>query len=70
MKKPLTEKQKEVLDFLIKYNETYEIMPTLNEIKKKFKLSGESHALYYLMSLQKKGYITREKGFTRHIIIK
>lgn len=56
----LTKKQKEVLDYVGLYVEKQGIAPSLEEIRKHFKLVSISTAHYYLSKLQKEGYLQRE----------
>ncbi len=56
----LTKKQKEVLDFITLYISENGISPTIEEIKKKLKLSAVSTVHGHLNALEEKGYISRD----------
>ena len=56
----LTKKQKEVLDYVRSYIEKRGFAPSLEEIRKNFKLVSISTSHYYLSKLQKEGYLERE----------
>lgn len=56
----LTKKQKEVLDYVRSYIEKYGFAPSLEDIRKHFKLVSISTSHYYLAKLQKEGYLERE----------
>ncbi len=55
----LTKKQKEVLDFVKKYTDKHGYAPSLDEVRKHFKLASSSTAHYYLSKLEKEGYLER-----------
>ncbi len=63
----LTKKQKEILDFVNLYIDTNSISPTIEEIKKKFKLKAVSTVHEHLSSLREKGYIEKENNMSRSI---
>jgi repressor LexA len=65
----LTKKQKEVLDFVRGYITKHEFAPSLEEIRKHFKLASISTAHYYLTKLQKDGFLEREANQSRSIAI-
>jgi len=65
---PLTEKQKDVLDFLVSYQEEKGYPPTLKEFSENLKLS-ESAIIGRLDAIEKKGYIEREHNTSRGIKI-
>lgn len=55
----LTERQKEILDFIKVYIAEHGISPTLTEINKKFSLGSSSAAHQHVESLQRKGYLKK-----------
>lgn len=55
----LTKKQKDVLDFVKKFTEKHGYAPSLDEVRKYFKLASASTAHYYLSKLEKEGYLER-----------
>jgi len=65
----LTKKQKEVLDFIRQYSKKYEYSPSLEEIKKHFKLASVSTAHYYVKRLEKDGYLKKESNQPRAISV-
>ena len=66
MKKELTARQREVFDFLISYYREHGFLPSIRDIGNHFGFSF-SAASEYLVVLEKKGMITREKGKPRAI---
>ncbi len=63
----ITKNQKGVLSFVENYNKKNGYSPSLEEIRKKFKLSSVSTAHYYIKKLDKLGYIKKEKNYPRSI---
>ncbi len=57
----ITKKQKEVLSFVESYNKKKGYSPSLEEIRKRFKLSSVSTAHYYIKQLDKLGYLEKKK---------
>ncbi|SRR5258708_5607350 len=55
----LTERQKEILDFIKAYIAKNGISPTLTEINKKFKLGSSSAAHQHVEALQRKGFLKK-----------
>ena len=72
--KPLTPKQKRLLDSIKTYLSEYGYPPTLKDISGMIKENGESTALstaqYYIEVLTKKGYLDKETGQERGISFK
>lgn len=66
----LTKRQKEVFDFIKYYIQDNGISPTINEIKKKFKLNALSTAHQHIETLVNKGYLKKGDNFSRGIEIK
>jgi len=65
----LTKKQKEVLDYVKSCSEKNGYAPSLEEIRKHFKLASVSTAHYYLSKLEEGGYLEREANQARAISI-
>ena len=63
----LTKKQKEILDFINEYINKNNISPTIEEIRKKFKLKAVSTIHEHLSALKEKGYIKKEENTSRSI---
>ena len=64
--KELTDRQREVFDFLISYYREHDFPPSMRNIGNHFGFSY-SAAFDYLVAFEKKGVITREKGKPRAI---
>ena len=65
---PLSPKQEVVLKYLYRYFEKQRYFPTHREIMDHLGVKGAT-AVSYLVPLETKGYITREKGIARNIVI-
>ncbi len=65
----LTKKQKEVLDFVKAYMGKHELAPSLEEIRKHFKLASVSTAHHYLKKLEEGGFMDREANQQRSITL-
>lgn len=63
----LTERQKQVLEFLRGFVSAQGYPPTLREICAHFGISGPKNAAKHLDSLEKKGFIRRSSGISRAI---
>ena len=63
----LTKKQKQVLDFIERYKNKKEYAPSLDEIRKHFKLASVSTAHYYVLRLRDLGYLEKENKKSRAI---
>ena len=63
----LTKKQKEVLDFLNTYSKDKGYAPSLDEIRRRFKLASVSTAHYYIAKLQTEGYLEKTLNQPRSI---
>ncbi len=63
----LTKKQKQVLDFIKTYGSKKKYAPSLDEIRKHFKLASVSTAHYYVSRLQNSGYLNKENNQPRSI---
>lgn len=55
----LTQRQKEILDFIKSYNSKNGISPTLTEINKAFTLGSNSAAHQHVEALKRKGYLKK-----------
>jgi site-specific DNA-methyltransferase (adenine-specific) len=65
----LTKKQKQVLDFIRTYGSKKKYAPSLDEIRKHFKLASVSTAHYYVSRLQNLGFIGKQDNRPRSIDI-
>lgn len=63
----LTKKQKQVLDFIKKYTDKNKYAPSLDEIRKRFKLASVSTAYFHVKNLQETGYLKKEENKPRAI---
>lgn len=66
----LTKRQKQVLDFIIKYISKYDYAPSLEEIKKHLRLSSVSTAHFHVQTLQEKGFLQKDDNQPRAIELK
>lgn len=62
----LTEKQRDVLDFIVQRQRQGQT-PTLSEISKGCKLAGVSTAQMYVLTLERKGYLKVTPNLSRSI---
>jgi len=67
MGKELTDRQKEVLDFICERIENQELPPTIREIGENFKITSTNGVRAILSALSKKGYIRRKPLVSRGI---
>ncbi|MDO8569711.1 MAG: transcriptional repressor LexA [bacterium] len=63
----ITKKQTQVLDFIKKYMAKHSYAPSLDEIKRKFKLASVSTAHYYISKLQDAGFLNKEHNQPRAV---
>ena len=63
----ITKKQKQVLNFITKYQTRNGYAPSLDEIRKKFKLASVSTAHFHISKLRDLGYLTKEENKSRSI---
>ena len=63
----LTKKQVQVLDFIKTYRAKHNYAPSLEEIKKKFRLASASTAHYYISKLQNAGFLNKEHNQPRGV---
>ena len=66
--RPLTPKQKKILDFIINYTKKNDFAPSLEEIAKNFKLKAVSTVHQHLEALKKKGYLKKESFQPRGLL--
>jgi len=64
----LTKKQKPILNFVTSFSQKYDYPPTLEEIKKHFKLKSVATVHQHLAALQDKGYLQKQKNQHRSIV--
>lgn len=65
----LTKNQKQVLDFVKGFTDKHGYAPSLDEVRKHFKLASISTAHYYLSKLEKEGYLEREANQPRGSVV-
>lgn len=65
----ITKKQKKVLDFIKKYKSRKKYAPSLEEIRKHFRLASVSTAHHYIRALEDAGFLNREENQPRAIDI-
>jgi len=63
----LTKKQTQVLDFVKTYRAKNRYAPSLEEIKRKFKLASVSTSHYYISKLQDAGFLNKEHNQPRAV---
>lgn len=66
----LTTKQKEVLDVIKKSVKENGYPPTVREICKELELSSPGTAQFHLNALERKGYISKGKGYRKIKVLK
>ena len=64
----LTDRQREMLDFLRSYQRKHGVMPSTRDIQKHFGFSSQTAAMSHLRALQKKGAIQRHAGLARAVV--
>ena len=64
---PVTARQRQVLEFISRYQETHKQPPTIAEIGKQFKMSSSASVHSILMALQREGLIKRIPNVSRGI---
>ena len=65
----LTDRQREILDFIVRWVEEQGFPPTLQEIAGKFRLASANAARDHLMALERKGYLRRRAGASRSLTL-
>jgi adenine-specific DNA-methyltransferase len=61
----MTKRQKQILDFITKYTKKNKYSPTIEEIRKHFRLKSISNIHQHLEALKKAGHLDREKNKSR-----
>jgi repressor LexA len=69
MKKELTDRQKEILDFINQFRNENGYPPTLREIGRNFGMASTFGVKRHLDALEKKGYLTVESNSSRAISV-
>jgi repressor LexA len=69
MKQKLTERQQEILNFILQFRDENGYPPTLREIGRKFEISSTFGVKRHLDALVKKGYLNIESNASRGISI-
>lgn len=69
MAHPLTDRQRRILDFIADFTARQHYPPSFEEIRQALGLSTKSLVDYHLNVLERKGYVTMERGKTRTIRI-
>jgi repressor LexA len=64
---PVTARQRQVLEFISRYQETHKQPPTIAEIGKQFKMSSSASVHSILMALEREGLIKRIPNVSRGI---
>ena len=65
----LTQRQKQILNFISLYIEEHGTPPTLREISGHIDVRGTATALHHLEAIEKKGYLRRREGSSRGIVL-
>ena len=65
----LTDRQRQVLDYITRYIQTHGAPPTLREIASHTGTKGTATALHHIEALVKKGYLNRREGNSRGIVL-
>lgn len=64
----LTERQREMLEFLRSYQRQHGVMPSTRDIQRHFGFSSQTAAMSHLRALEKKGVIQRLAGLARAVV--
>lgn len=64
----LTDRQRELLDFLREYQRRHGVMPSTRDIQRHFGFSSQTAAMSHLRALEKKGVIQRLAGKARAVV--
>lgn len=65
----LTEREKEILDFIISFQKEHKYSPTYRDISKGLYLASKNQIQKILQSLEDKGYIRMNYRIARSIVI-
>lgn len=66
-KQPLTERQKEVYNYICIYFMNNKLPPTVEELRSEFEFSSPNSVTWQLKSLEKKGWLVRSVRQARYI---
>lgn len=64
----LTDRQRELLDFLREYQRRHGVMPSTRDIQRHFGFSSQTAAMSHLRALERKGVIQRLAGKARAVV--
>jgi repressor LexA len=64
----LTDRQRQMLDFLRDYQRQHGVMPSTRDIQRHFGFSSQTAAMGHLRALEKKGAIERHAGIARAVV--
>jgi repressor LexA len=65
---PLTDRQRELLEYLHDYQRQYGVMPSTRDIQKHFGFSSQTAAMSHLRALERKGVIQRHAHKARAVV--
>lgn len=65
----ITKKQKEILEYIKKYQSKHEYSPALEDIKKHFRMSSVSTAHHHVKKLEEKGFLRKDENKPRSISV-
>jgi len=65
----LTKRQKQILDFISAYSKRHDYAPSLEEIKRRFKLRSVATVHQHVETLKNKGYLEKQKNQPRGVEI-
>ncbi len=69
MARELTRRQREVLDFIVRWVEDRGFPPTLREIAARFRFASANAVRDHLKALERKGYLRRQAGIARALTL-
>lgn len=69
MRRPLTKRQREIYDYLVRKAKNREVCPSLRELGERFDISSTNGVARHLEAMMKKGWIHVEPGKARSIQI-
>jgi repressor LexA len=69
MAKELTRRQREILDFIVRWVEERGFPPTLREIAARFRFASVNAVRDHLKALEQKGYLRRRAGTSRTLTL-
>lgn len=67
--RPLTERQREILAYLESFSAEHGYAPTMREIADHFGWTAPHSAVDHVEALERKGYVTRQAGQARTIVL-